>query len=125
MSSGDNVDGTTNIVPLASLEALRKGYRDLLRQIYTPKAYYQRVKIFLREYRLPRVKVRLDFSFIFGQLLAFVRSIFRLGIFGRERVQYWKLLSWTLVRRPRAFPLAVTLAIYGYHFRRICELHVR
>lgn len=123
--SGDNVDGTTNIIPLISLEVLRKGYKDLLQHIYSPKVYYQRVKTFLREYRLPRIKVQLDFAFLFGQMMAFVRSVFRLGIFGRERVHYWKLLSWTIVRRPRAFPLAVTLAIYGYHFRKICELHVR
>jgi hypothetical protein len=22
------------------------------------------------------------------------------------------------------FPLAITLAIYGHHFRKVCELHV-
>jgi len=33
-------------------------------------------------------------------------------------------MGWTLLRRPRLFPLAVTLSIYGYHFRRVCELHV-
>jgi hypothetical protein len=48
----------------------------------------------------------------------------RLGILGRERVQYWKLLAWTLLRRPDAISYAVTFAIYGYHFRKICELHV-
>ena len=58
-------------------------------------------------------------------MLAFLRSIYRLGIVGKERVHYWKLFWWTLVRRPRAFPLAITFAIYGYHFRKICELHVR
>jgi hypothetical protein len=49
---------------------------------------------------------------------AFLRSTFRLGIIGRERFQYWGLLFWTFFRRPRLLPLAVTLAIYGHHFRR-------
>jgi hypothetical protein len=31
---------------------------------------------------------------------------------------------WTLLRRPRLFPLAVTLSIYGFHFRQVIELHV-
>jgi hypothetical protein len=31
---------------------------------------------------------------------------------------------WTLARRPRLLPLAVTLAIYGYHYRKICELYI-
>ena len=122
--SGDNADGTTNIVPLVSLEALRKGYKDLMQRIYSPKVYYQRVRTFLREYRLPRVKAQLNPGYLFQQTLAFLYSILRLGIIGRERVHFWKLFWWTLIRRPRAFPLAITFAIYGYHFRRIYELHV-
>jgi hypothetical protein len=54
-----------------------------------------------------------------------VRSIVRLGIVGKERAQYWKLFWWTVFRRPSALPTAITFAIYGYHFRKICELHVR
>ena len=48
-----------------------------------------------------------------------------LGLRGKERLQYWKLLAWTSVRRPALIPMAVTLAICGYHFRKVCELHVR
>jgi hypothetical protein len=45
----------------------------------------------------------------------------RIGIMGKERLEYWKLLFWTVLYRPRAFSLAVTLAIYGYHFRLTAE----
>jgi hypothetical protein len=31
---------------------------------------------------------------------------------------------WTLVRRPRLLPLAVTFSIYGFHYRKICELYI-
>jgi radical SAM superfamily enzyme YgiQ (UPF0313 family) len=122
--SGDNVDGTTNILPVMNLEALRNGYRSLMQQIYSPEVYYQRVRVFLREYRPPKLKVSLDFSHILEYALAFMRSIVRLGIIGKERIQYWKLFWWTLFTRPRALPLAITFAIYGYHFRKICELRV-
>ena len=54
-------------------------------------------------------------------ILALFRSIYRLGIRGTERVHYWRLFFWTLFHRPSLFPLAVTLAIYGFHFRRICQ----
>jgi radical SAM superfamily enzyme YgiQ (UPF0313 family) len=118
--TGDNVDGTTNIVPVMGLDGLREQYRALVRHLYEPRQYYARARTFLREYRMPAVRLRLD-----GQrLMAFVRSIGRLGIVGRERAQYWRLLAWTLVRRPRLFPRAVSLTIYGYHFRQICERHV-
>ena len=119
-TSGDNVDGTTNIVPRMDLDALRRGYRRILEHIYSPEHYYQRLRTFLQEYRGPGMPPRVDF----GRLLAFSRSIYRLGIFGKERLHYWRLLSWTLFRRPELFSLAVTLSIYGYHFRKVCELHV-
>jgi radical SAM superfamily enzyme YgiQ (UPF0313 family) len=119
-TSGDNVDGTTNIIPKMDLNALREGYRDIMRHIYSHKHYYERVKTFLQEYKAPKIEHHLDFQ----RLLAFLRSNIRLGIFGKERFQYWKLLSWTLFRRPELFSLAITLAINGYHFRKICELYI-
>ncbi len=118
--SGDNVDGTTNIIPRMDLDALCEGYRDIVRHIYSPKIYYQRVKIFLREYKAPKIEYSLDFQHI----LAFFRSGIRLGIFGKERFQYWKILLWTLFRRPELFTLAITFSIYGHHFRKITELHI-
>lgn len=119
-TTGDNVNGTTNIVPKMNPEILREGYRRILSHIYAPEAYYQRVRTFLREYKAPTIVARPDLDHV----LAFLRSIFRLGILGKERGQYWKLLFWTLFRRPQLFSLAVTLAIYGHHFRRVCELYV-
>ncbi len=116
--SGDNVDGTTNIVPVMNLETLREGYQKILQSIYAPGPYYRRIHTFLKEYRPPRISAPLSRAY----LLAFFRSIFRLGIVGQERVHYWKLLAWTLFRRPKLLPLAVTLAIYGHHFRKVCEL---
>jgi len=117
--SGDNVDGTTNIIPKMNLETLQAGYRKILEQIYSPEPYYQRVRTFLREYRPPKIRVRFEFEYVW----AFFRSVVRLGIIGRERIHYWKLLGWALLRRPRLFYLAVTFAIYGHHFRKVCELH--
>src|SRR5512145_1225792 len=54
--SGDNADGTTNIIPRMGLDSLRDGYRKLLDQIYAPKLYYERVRTFLREYHPSRVR---------------------------------------------------------------------
>jgi radical SAM superfamily enzyme YgiQ (UPF0313 family) len=118
--SGDNVDGSTNIIPKMGIEALREGYRKLLDQIYTPQFYYERVLTFLREYHPPAFRFYIDLQAI----LALWRSIYQLGIRGVERVHYWKLFFWTLFRRPRLFPLAITLAVMGFHFRQVIELHV-
>ena len=57
----------------------------------------------------------------FWDIHALLLSFWRLGVVGRERFQYWRLLTWTLRHRPRLLPQAVTLAIYGYHFRIMCD----
>ena len=118
---GDNADGRTNILPRMDLGVLREGYRQLMKHLYGPGVYYARIRTLLREYRPARVRAPLDRD----RLTAFARSCWRLGVVGRERFHYWHLLGWTLVRRPRALQLAVTLAIYGHHFRRVSELHLR
>jgi radical SAM superfamily enzyme YgiQ (UPF0313 family) len=117
--TGDNADGTTNIVPAMGIGVLRAGYRRILQAIYSPRQYYQRLTTFLREYRAPKMGMRLDVT----RIVAFFRSLYELGVVGKERVYYWKLLLWTAVCRPRLLPLAVSLAICGHHYRTICELH--
>jgi hypothetical protein len=116
--SGDNVDGSTNIIPKMDIDVLRQGYRNILHQIYSPKLYYERITTFLREYEPSKLRVHPDPQY----LLALWRSVYQLGIKGAERVHYWKLWLWTLFHRPQLFPKAIELAIYGYHFRRVCEL---
>jgi radical SAM superfamily enzyme YgiQ (UPF0313 family) len=118
--SGDNVDGSTNIIPKMGLEPLRTGYRKILSQIYDPKLYYARVFTFLREYKPPNVTAHFEPQYI----LALWRSIYQLGVRGVERVQYWRLFFWTLFRRPRLFPLAITFTIIGFHFRQVAASHV-
>ena len=120
LSTGDNVDGTTNIIPKMNLDVLQKGYRGVVDYLYAPKNYYARVRTFLREYQPPRVTIPLNSEYI----RAFFRSILRLGILGKERFYYWKLFVWTLFRKPRLFTVAITLAIYGYHFRQVADLHI-
>ncbi len=123
--SGDNTDFSTNIVPKMGLERLNNGYRRVIRGIYSPKPYYGRVKHFLKEYR-PLKKRPFHFHpghirFHFGYPGAFFKSIWSLGIRDRERCHYWKLLIWSLFRRPRTFPMAITYSIYGFHFRKVFQ----
>ncbi|MEJ2312460.1 MAG: B12-binding domain-containing radical SAM protein [Gemmatimonadales bacterium] len=116
--SGDNTDGTTNIIPKMDAEVLKAGYQRILDHIYSPKHFYERVRTFLREYQLPKVRTPVTVE----DFRAFFRSVWHLGVRGRERRHYWSLLAWTLMRRPRLLPLAVTLAIHGHHFRKVTEL---
>jgi radical SAM superfamily enzyme YgiQ (UPF0313 family) len=49
--SGDNMDSSLNFVPKMNREALLSGYRSVLNTIYSPKHYYERIKVLLREYK--------------------------------------------------------------------------
>ena len=115
--SGNN-DGSTNIIPKMDPGILREGYKALLESLYCPKNYYKRVRTFLREYRKPEIEIPLDTQ----RILALFRANIRLGIIGKERLQYWKTFLWALFRRPRVLPEAITFAIYGYHFRKIAGI---
>ncbi|PTY08704.1 B12-binding domain-containing radical SAM protein [Opitutaceae bacterium EW11] len=115
-STGNNVDGTLNFHPRMPRQELIDGYKRILQGIYSPKPYYHRIRTFLREYRAPKMTIPIGWVHVH----ALVRSCVQLGVLGRERIHYWRLLLWTLLHRPRLMPLAVTLAIYGQHFRKCC-----
>jgi radical SAM superfamily enzyme YgiQ (UPF0313 family) len=116
--SGDNTDLTMNFIPRMNRETLIKGYQGINATIYSPKHYYKRVMTFLKEYQ-PR-----NFSvphFHLNYLMAFIKSMVRLGIIGKERPYYWKLVFWSLFKHPKLFPMAITFSIYGFHFRKVFE----
>jgi radical SAM superfamily enzyme YgiQ (UPF0313 family) len=121
-ASGDNTDFSLNFVPKMSRESLVGGYKNVLTSIYSPRNYYARIGTFLREHR-PVVHRRRSLKK--NQVGAFLKSIWYLGIKEKGRTYYWRLVTFTLVRRPRAFPLAITLAVYGYHYRKLLEGYKR
>ena len=119
--TGDNADGSTNIIPNnMDADTCREGYKTILKHIYSPENYYKRIMTFFKEYKSPKFKGTIKIEHI----LALLSSIYHLGILGKERGQYWHLLVWTTLHRRELFPLAVTLAIYGYHFRKVSKLHI-
>ncbi len=116
--SGDNMDGSTNFVPKMHIRDLKAGYAKILTSIYSPKAYYERVRLFIRDYRpFPAVKVRLQRN----EVLALFKSIWVLGLREKGKRYYWKLFFISLFKYPRKFSLAITMAIYGFHFRQVIK----
>lgn len=116
--TGDNTDFSINFIPKMNAEALFDGYRKVVQTVYSPKEYYARVLEFLRTFK-PFTKSGPKIQII--HLVALFKSIVLLGVIGKERVFYWKLFFWSLFRRPRLFPMAITYAIYGFHFRKVFE----
>ena len=77
-----------------SLDTLQAGYRKVLKHIYSRRHYYRRLKEFLSEYGVTKV----DLPVTRGDFEAMGRSMLRLGVLGKERLEYRKLLLWTVLR---------------------------
>lgn len=115
--SGDNTDCSMNFIPRMDRETLLNGYKHVLTTIYSPRQYYKRVKMFLKQYKPQRRKEISQLQL--WHVRAFIRSMWFLGVTDRGRGHYWRFFVSTLLRRPRSFPISMTLAIYGFHFRTI------
>jgi len=114
--TGDNTDSSTNIIPIMNIADLKSGYLKIIQGIYDGKPFYHRVRHFLKEFE-PQVKNRTRLNF--NKIMALVKSVFIIGIYDNNRIHYWHLFFWTLFKRPKLFPLAITYSIYGYHFKRV------
>ena len=116
-TTGNNTEARLNFRPKLNREFLINGYRDLMKRLYEPRHYYQRIRTFLERQRPSGPRLRLSRP----DLEAFVKSLWLLGIWHRGRLAYWRLFLTALLRRPRQFPKAMELAIIGYHFRRVAS----
>ena len=121
-TTGNNTDGTLNFTPRMEKKTLIRGYQAILDTIYAPRNYYQRVMRLFEAYRPLQLG---KFHLQPGYIGALFKAILFLGVLGRERLYFWKLFFWSLFRKPRLFPLAITYAIYGFHFRKVAEQIIR
>jgi len=115
--TGDNTDYSMNFIPVMDKNELMKGYRNIIQNIYSCKAYYARVLLFLRQYDPPFIQ-----PFSLNRVMALIKSIIFIGILKNDRIYFWKILFWCIFNKPKSFPLAVTYSIYGYHFRKVFKV---
>jgi radical SAM superfamily enzyme YgiQ (UPF0313 family) len=114
--TGDNTDYSMNFAPKMARDKLIAGYKRVVGSVYGPESYYRRVMRYLdaqraRPQRAGKIRP--------ADVASFLKSVFRLGIAGKERRWFWRLVLHTLRHNPSQLHQAVTYAIYGYHFRRV------
>ncbi|MBE0480061.1 MAG: B12-binding domain-containing radical SAM protein [Dehalococcoidia bacterium] len=118
--TGDNTDCSMNFIPKMDRETLINGYHQIMTTIYSSKDFYTRVKTFLKEYR-PHKKKKTISELKPWHLWAFARLMWYLGVRDRERKHYWRFFFSTLLKRPRTFPMSMSFAVYGFHFRTVAR----
>ncbi len=114
--TGDNTDFTLNFIPKMDKKILLDGYETVINSIYGGKEYYIRVRDFIKRFT-PNNKNKKKLRYI--DFLAFMRSNIKLGIIDTYWKEYWNLIFWTLLNKPKLIPLAITYSVYGYHFRKV------
>ncbi len=113
-ATGNNLDGVLNFIPRLDPDRLVEGYRKLLRHLYQPNVYYDRILRFLREYKSAgRCPVQR------GELMAVIKSLWIMGVAARGRRAFWMFLARVVTSHRRSFGEAMGLAILGHHFRMV------
>ncbi len=95
---------------------LIEGYKWIVKKIYSPHYYYDRINTFVKNFN-PTAKAK----FSLADFEALVRSIWRIGIFSRSSILYWKLIIKTFFVKFKALPSVIELAILGVHFQYITK----
>ena len=121
--SGDNTDFSLNFIPKMDRQTLLNGYRTILQTIYSPKHYYERIKVFIKDYNPPKIKRKIRIEAY--HIRAFFATIWLMGIVDKDRYYWWKLVVSTLAKKPKAFPLIFGFSLYGLHFRKVFEKYLR
>lgn len=113
---GNNMDGATNFIPKMDYKVLMNGYSKIIHTIYAHREYYERVKKFLKNYQVPSWKPN---KISLNEIRAFFKLIWAIGVIDNGKRHFWAMLVFSLFKYPKKFSLAMTLAVYGFHFRRI------
>jgi hypothetical protein len=82
---------------------------------YDGKTFYSHLMTFLQNLNSNPQKFR---KFLLHHPLRFLKSLFLLGGVDPGRKKFWKLLFWSLRRKPSAIPFAISHSLNGYHFRK-------
>jgi radical SAM superfamily enzyme YgiQ (UPF0313 family) len=116
--SGDSFD-PPNFQTSMDERTLLAGYRRLLASLYAPEAYYRRCALHLEA--VPLRRGALGQSVGSGELSALWRAVWRLGLRGRRRLLFWRLVARGLRRSWDLLPRAVGFAIVGEDLIRYTE----
>lgn len=79
-------------------------------------SFYKQLKTFLQT--LPGSSQQTPGSQVPKLRHSLIKSIFLLGFLDQNRFTFWRLLFWSVRKKPGYTPLTVTYSLYGYHYRK-------
>jgi radical SAM superfamily enzyme YgiQ (UPF0313 family) len=120
-ASGNNTVCTFNFKTRMDPALLIQGYQTIMRTIYSPREYYERALDSMRR-TAQEISEPQHYNLISG-FTSLTRVMVRLGVLDRERKEFWRFLTQTLVRHRERFAESLRLAAMGYHFRKLSDAY--
>jgi hypothetical protein len=120
--SGDNANASINFIPKMHINTLLNGYKHTMRELYSSRKYYERLKTFLKLYH-HTAPSEIHIKFI--DMVALFISFLYVGVFSRMRYDFWILLYWTIFRKPWLLKLVIHHSIYGCHFQKVMNKYMK
>src|SRR2546423_3224987 len=107
-ASGNNTNCTLNFRTRMDPAVLIHGYQSIMRTIYSPREYYQRVLDSMR--RTPHDSSETQQYELINGMASLMRVLIKLGLFDRERKEFWRSMSTALVKQRHRLAESLRLA---------------
>jgi len=121
-ASGNNTVCTFNFKTRMDPALLIRGYQTIMRTIYGPREYYQRVLDSLRRTTQSHSYTKPNYGLL-GGLKALTKILVRLGVIDRERKEFWRFFVQALIKHRTQLADSLRLAAVGYHFRKLSDAY--
>ena len=109
-----------NFSPLMDERALLRGYAELMKWLYSPKAYYSRCEAYLNR----AGSISETRSSTLSEVGALLRTIWHVGVLSPRRRLFWQLMGKAMLRGRSQIRQAVALAVKGEHLILFTRKHV-
>ena len=113
---GDQCTSGLNFVMLRARRDALMDYRTILDRIFSPAAYFDRVRDVSLTLRMPKRSLRVTLASTFREFGRFLRLITRVTLRRPDmRLQVWRTLLTVLIRNPAAVTSAMRLTAFYVH----------
>ena len=120
-ATGNNTVCSLNFKTIMDPALLIQGYQRIMQTIYSPREYYERALVSMKRTATEFVE-RPHYNAL-NALASFTRILVRLGVFDRERREFWRFFTKTLLKHRNRFAESMRLAAMGYHFRKLSDAY--
>jgi radical SAM superfamily enzyme YgiQ (UPF0313 family) len=120
-ATGNNTVCTLNFKTRMDPALLIQGYQRIMQTIYSPREYYERALISMKR-TATEFTERPHYNALTA-ITSFTRILVRLGVFDRERKEFWRFFTKTLLKHRNRFAESMRLAAMGYHFRKLSDAY--